>query len=116
MNHSLAQYVIACIHNVEELPTPDSIMQYLMFPLDGIESTTMMHYKMMDVLAQAIDENRAIDALNIFNLIWWDMNVSSAQRIFTLVQDMECDPDDDIGSHTVMLLSHTILGKFPTLT
>lgn len=38
----------------------------------------------------------------------------TSQRIFDLVKDMECDPDDDLGS--AITLSHTILGKFPTLT
>lgn len=116
MNDNLAKYLIACIHNAEELPTPESIQSYLIEPLEGIESLTMMHYKMLDVLVEAIDENRAVDALNIFNLIWWDMNVSSAQRIFNLVKDMGVDPDDDMGSYTVTHLSHTILGKFHVLT
>lgn len=116
MNADLAQYVITCIHNSEYCPTPDSIHQYLIEPIGDIESLPMIHYRMLDVLAVAIDEGRAVDALNIFNLIWWDMNVSSAQRIFDLVKDMECDPDDDMGSHTVMHLSHTILGKFHVLT
>ena len=116
MNHNLAQYLIASIYNAEELPTPESIQSYLIEPLEGIESLNMMHYRMLDELAKAVDENRAVDALNIFNLIWWDMNVSSAQRIFDLVKDMECDPDDDMGSYTVTHLFHTILGKFHVLT
>lgn len=116
MNDNLAQYVITSIHNSQDLPTPATIRSYLIEPLDGIESITMMHYRMLDELAKAVDENRAVDALNIFNLIWWDMTESNVQRIFDLVKDMECDPDDDMGSYTVMHLSHTILGKFHVLT
>lgn len=116
MNDNLAQYVIASIHNAQDLPTPDSIRTYLIEHLDGMESLTVMHYQMLDVLAEAIDQGRAVDALNIFNLIWWDMNVSSAQRIFRLVQDMEVDPDDDLSGYTAIHLSHTIVSKFHVMT
>lgn len=116
MNHTLSCYVIACIFNAEEMPTPATICSYLIEPLKGIESRPMMHYRMMANIEEAVRENRALDALNIFNLIWWDMTESNAQRIFDLVKDMECDPDDDMGSYTVMHLSHTILGKFHVLT
>lgn len=116
MNDALAEYVIACIHNAQERPAPHQIHQYLLEPLDGIESRPRMHYRMLDNLGVAIDEGRAVDAYNIFNLIWWDMNESSAQRIFNLVNDMPADPDDDLSGFTALELSHTIIARFPTLT
>lgn len=116
MNPTLAQYVIACIYNAPAVPTPESIESYLIEPLKDVQSLTVMHYRMLDSLSDAIMQNRAVDALTIFSLIWWDMTDSNAQHMFDLVKDMECDPDDDLGSHTVMHLSHTIIGKFPTLT
>lgn len=116
MNHTLSCYVIACIFNAEQQPTPESIQSYLIEPLKDVESLTVMHYRMLDTLSDAIMQNRAVDALNIFNLIWWDMTESNAQFMFNLVKDMECDPDDDMGSYSVMHLSHTILSKFHVLT
>lgn len=116
MNADLAQYVITCIHNSHYCPTPDSIRTYLIEPCERLDSRPKIYYRMMATLEEAIRENRALDAYNIFNLIWWDMNVFFAQHVFRLVQDMEVDPDDDLSGYTAIQLSHTIIGKFPTLT
>lgn len=116
MNDALAEYVIACIHNAQERPAPHQIHQYLLEPLADATSTVVIHYRMLDSMTAAITEGRAVDAFNIFNLIWWDMNVTSAQYMFNLVNDMPADPDDDLSGFTALELSHTMVARFPTLT
>lgn len=116
MNDALASYVIEAIYNAQQLPTPDTIRTYLIEPMGTLESRPQMYYRMMATLEEAVRENRAIDALNIFNLIWWDINVFFAQHILDLVRDMTADPDDEMGAYTVIHLSHTIVERFPTLT
>lgn len=116
MNETLASYVIEAVFNAQQKPTPAMVRQYLIEPCKDATSFIVIHYRMLDSMTAAITEGRAVDALNIFNLIWWDMNESSAQYMFRLVQDMECDPDDDLSGYTAITLSHTIIDRFPTLT
>lgn len=116
MNDALASYVIEAVYNAHTKPELCQVRQYLIEPCKDVRTTIVIHYRMLDSLTAAIKEDRAVDALNIFDLIWWDMNMSSAQYMFRLVQDMVCDPDDDIGSYTIIQLSHTMVARFPTLT